>query len=155
LKSKEDDFADRFIYALKAPFITWPLCETSITTEMQAKAKMYRLMMTATAETMIEATEFEAMLYIMSATLANPPSHTWYKIYTHLFQKYFPEQSATVFAGEPIEKVQDYEFQDLKRLQQWIFKKQMEHLKELEKKAKAVIKEPAKPKVEQTTFPLS
>lgn len=151
---READFVDRLMYALRAPIIAWPGCEDSITEEQCTKAKLHRLAMAATAKVLDEASDFEAMLYIMTSTLANPPSHTWYKIYTHLFCKFYPNQATEMF-GDRIEKPEEYELtRDLRGLKQWIFKKQMQALKEKDKKEKQKVAMPQE-KYEQLTLPIS
>lgn len=152
MSKAEADFVDRLLYVLKAPIIAWPGCESTITEEQCANAKLHRLAMTATALKLEEATDYEGMLYIMTSTLANPPSHTWYKIYMHLFCKFYPEQSKML--GDNLEKPEEYELtRDLKGLKVWIFKKQMQALKDKEKAEKQKVVVPQE-KYEQLTLPV-
>lgn len=88
------------LYVFKAPIITWPQEESCITEEMRLQAHLHRLVMMASADKTEEATEFEAMLYIMTSTFANPPAHVWYKIYMHLFCKFYPEKAKDVFGDK-------------------------------------------------------
>ena len=39
------------------------------------------------------AIDYEAMVYLHTASLALPFSEDWYNIYTYLFSKYYPEQA--------------------------------------------------------------
>lgn len=127
----EKDFVDRLFYVFKAPIIVWPQFEDTITKEMQANVTLHRLSMFATAKTINAASEYETMLYLSSASLANPPSHEWTKIYIHLFGKFYPKQAEILGNTE---KPNDYELNEyLVRLRVWIFKQQMQALKAKEK----------------------
>jgi hypothetical protein len=151
MKNLENDFVDRLMYVFKAPIIVWPGSESDITEEMHSKSTLYRLALIATAQKLIEATEYEAMLYIMTASLANPLAHSATKIYGSLFCKFYPNNAGLM---EGLEKPSEWELQDLKRLQQWIFKQQIKTLKEKEKAEKQKIVLPEE-KTVQLTFPFS
>lgn len=150
----EEDFVDRLMYVFKAPIITWPSFESDITQEMHATATLHRLAMTATALKIEEATDYEAMLYIMTASMVNPLSHSWVKIYGYLFGKFYPQNAQL---NEGLEKPSEWELsRDLKQLKTWIYRKQKEHMKELGKaanspKQKVVLQE----KYEQLTLPIT
>jgi hypothetical protein len=82
-----------------------------------------------------QCTEFEAMLYISTSTLAHPPSHDWVQIYLWLFNRWNPEaaQQNDLKPDRPELNVNQRE--DLARLRRWIFRQQMEHLKAKRKAA--------------------
>ena len=126
----DEDFVDRLMYVFKAPIITWPGFESDITQEMHVNVTLHRLAMTATALKIEEATDYEGMLYIMTASMANPLSHSWVKIYGYLFGKFYPQNA---HLNEGLEKPSEWEFRELKQLKVWIYRKQKEHMKELRK----------------------
>ena len=133
-KGKEEkQFTERLAYMLMAPTIVWPQMEGSITEEMKQRCKTERLLAVAQG---VEgtATDFEAMIFISSATLANPPSQTWFRLYIHLFKRFYPEQHKQITGemGEEREP-QPHELQELERLKQWIYKKQTEAIKAKQK----------------------
>ena len=132
-KIDADKFSEEMMYRLSAPIITWPGYENDITIEQVQAARLARMAKPASEQ----CTDIEAGLYLMTSTLANPPSHTWYKIYMHVFSKAFPEQAKQLF-GDSLEPLQPYEDQQLQRFRAWIFKRQIEHLKVKSKKAKPI-----------------
>lgn len=138
------------MYVFSAPILVWPGYEDTVLSEQRGRVTLERLALSATAKEMLECTDFEVCLYLSSASLSQPMSHTWTKLYTHVFCKAFPQHKEL---GEGIEKVQEYEMHELKRLKQWIYKKQMEAVKD---KIKAPEATEAKPKMQimpmQTTL---
>ena len=125
-----DQFVDQVMYLLTAPYMFYPPWG-DIWTHQDRKndALMHRL---AHGKEIFEAqqcTEYEAMIYISTATLAHPPSHDWYCIYAWLFRRWRPEQGAEVFANHDGEELNVNQQEDLARFRRWIFNQQMEHLK--------------------------
>ena len=84
-------------------------------------------------------TEYEAMLYISSATLVAPPSHDWHEIHMWLFKRWIHEKAKSIDIDMREPNINQQE--DLARLWQWIFKRQRTRLKE---KAKGVSQETVK-----------
>ena len=76
-----------------------------------------------------QCTEFEAMLYISTASLECPLNHDWTEIYMYPFKKWSPEKAKA--AGiEPPDKLSRYPQQeDLTKLRRWIYRSQMHHLR--------------------------
>lgn len=136
-RKEQKKFVDTFMYCLTAPFIVWPFMEDTWTEQMRAKAKVLRLAYAGKNNGFSdECTDFEAMLYISSASLANPPSHEWTKIYVHLFMQFYPERKEI---QEGIERANEWELRDLTRLKQWIFRKQAEALREKKQEPEMVV----------------
>jgi len=42
------------------------------------------------------ATDYEAMVYLHTASLATPFSESWYNIYMYLLSKYYPQQAKRI-----------------------------------------------------------
>lgn len=82
-----------------------------VTKEMKTRIKTERLS-TPLSET---ATDYEAMVYLHTASLAIPLSREWYNIYTFLFSKYHPEQAKRIGVyREQITKLEQHELRRLK-----------------------------------------
>ncbi|MBI4201189.1 MAG: hypothetical protein HY531_02740 [Chloroflexi bacterium] len=129
-KREEQEFVDRVMYWLTAPYITWPGYEDIYRSNgNKDRALVQRLACHEEIHREKACTEFEAMLYISTATLVAPPSHAWYTIYMYLFNRCMPEQ-AEANGLDGIKKLNGSDAEDLMRLRQWIYKKQVLHLKE-------------------------
>jgi hypothetical protein len=125
-----DQFVDMFMYALTAPYITWPGYQDIYqANDNKNKALVYRLAHLQELFARKECSELEAMLYMSTATLVHPPSHDWFNIYMWLFRRWAtPEQAADVGDDLP-EKLSPSQSEDLARLRRWIFKQQMDHIR--------------------------
>jgi hypothetical protein len=133
-----DQFVDQFMYLLTAPYMFFPLGGASVweANDNKTTAKLQRLMHAREIFDTQHCTEFEAMLYISTVTLAHPLSHDWFTIYMWLFRRWAtPEQAAAVGDDLP-EKLNPNQSEDLARLRGWIFKTQMNHMKAKMKGAK-------------------
>ncbi len=145
-KKGEQAFVDGVMYWLTAPYLTWPGYEDIYRANgNREKALVRRLAQYAEIATGRVCTEFEAMLYISTATLVNPPSHNWYRIYMYLFLKEMPEQ-AKACGFDEVKELYGTEVEDLLRLRRWIYQKQAAHLKERVIPAKAPPAAAAAPK---------
>jgi hypothetical protein len=103
-----------------APIIAYTGWEDVVTDDMKTKIQMERL-----ANPLIEtATDYEAMVYLHTASLATPLSMEMTNIYSYLFSKYHGEQAKRI--GVYADKITDTEQRELSKLKEWIFKKQME-----------------------------
>jgi hypothetical protein len=147
MKTEEHRFVDLMMYALTAPTIVWP--QDVPDKEMLERAKLERLAAVAQSkgQPLPMCTDFEAVIYLSGWSLEHPPSEHWFRLYMYVFKKCFPGK-ADFLDGAP--EPQEYEMHDLVRLKEWIFKKQMEHIKEKQKQAKAHAKE-AQPQSQQQT----
>lgn len=90
-----------------------------MTEEMKSRIQMERLA-TPLSET---ATDYEAMVYLHTASLAVPISQEWYHIYSFLFSKYHPEQAKKI--GVYKDQITELEQRELRRLKEWIYRQQM------------------------------
>jgi hypothetical protein len=130
--SRKDDeqFVDQFMYALTAPYLVYPPWDSVWdANDNKNTAKLQRLAQLQQIFAAKACTEFEAMLYISTATLAHPPSHDWYCIYAWLFRRWRPEQAAEIFDAHEGEALNVNQQEDLARLRRWIYGQQMAHLK--------------------------
>ena len=122
----EEQFVNEMMYLLTAPGIVMPGYEDTLKDRM-ADAKLQRLAHHREIFDTRQCTEFEAMLYISTATLVHPPSRDWTDIYSYLFQRWNPDQAEAIKI-EPREL--DYSQQeDLRRLRSWIYRTQINHLR--------------------------
>ncbi|MDO8751347.1 MAG: hypothetical protein Q7K03_09435, partial [Dehalococcoidia bacterium] len=124
-----EEFAQLFVHILRAPMVVWPGYEEDFKDKWD-KVLIQRL---AHHQDFVEGmcTEYEAMLYISTATLVAPPSHNWFNIYMWLFNRYMPEAAKANDLVGPA-KLEGSEAEDLERLRRWIFKSQALHLKRKE-----------------------
>jgi len=89
-----------------------------VTENMKTRIQIERLA-TPFSET---ATDYEAMVYLHTASLAVPFSQEWYNIYTFLFSKYHPEQAKVI--GVYREQLTELEQHELTKLKKWIYQQQ-------------------------------
>ena len=92
-----DRYAERMAFCLTAPVIAHPLALDTIDSKMKDRAKTERLAKLMKGEDDGLATDYEAMIYLSSASLVAPLDRTAYNVYAHLFQKIFPEQAKEIF----------------------------------------------------------
>lgn len=128
--NESKDFVDQFMYLLTAPYMFYPPWDDIWSyQDRKSDALMHRLIQGQEIWETKQCSEYEAMIYISTATLSAPPSHDWYCIYAWLFRRWRPEQGAEVFDGHDGEKLNANQKEDLARLRSWIFKTQMNHMK--------------------------
>ena len=125
----EQEFVDFFMYLLRAPVIVMPGWEDSFRDRWD-DVLMNRLLHGREIFGQEMCTEYEAMLYVSSATLVAPPSHDWYVIYMWLFRRWNKEAANQVGLDDVPETLNVNQQEDLAGLRHWIFKGQMLRLKE-------------------------
>jgi hypothetical protein len=112
------DKFERGVKRVFAPIIAYTGWEDAVTDEMKNRIQMERL-----ANPLIEtATDYEAMIYLHTASLATPLSTEMTNIYSYLFSKYHSEQAKGI--GVYAEKITEQEQRELLRLKKWIYQKQ-------------------------------
>jgi len=128
-EKESEEFAQLFFHILRAPIVGMPGWVETLRDQWD-KVLIQRL---AHHQDFVEkmCTEYEAMLYISTATLVAPPSHNWFDIYLWLFNRCMPEAANANDLAGPAE-LEGSEAEDLKRLREWIFKSQALHLKRKE-----------------------
>jgi hypothetical protein len=134
-----EDFVQEMMYRIAAPFLCWPGYEHDVTQEMIEHARLARLARFGPIDH--ECTDYEAAMYLSQASLVAPLDRTWAKIYIHVFTGALPEKAKLLWGedGAP-EPLEEWEVSQLHRFKQWIYKKQIEHMKQHEKRT---IDEPA------------
>jgi len=114
---------DKFEKSVKrvfAPIIAYTGWEDVVTDDMKNRIQIERL-----ANPLMEtATDYEAMIYLHTASLATPLSHEMQNIYSFLFTKYHSEQAKGI--GVYTEKISETEQRELAKLKKWIHDKQKE-----------------------------
>ena len=91
---------------------------------------MYRLLKVK-GEDDGQATDFEAMLWIHTASLATPLDRHVFNIYAYLFRKYYPEQASNIFSEhEGVHLDVHLEASNLRGLKEKIYLSQVKALKE-------------------------
>lgn len=123
----QEQFVDQMMYLLTAPNISVPGYE-DVWKLHKDDATLQRLAHHREIFGNKQCTEFEAMIYISTATLIAPPEHDWAAIYFYLFHRWSPEK-AKAAGFEPREL--EYPQQDhLSRLRNWIYRTQINHLRQ-------------------------
>ena len=125
-----EQFVDQMMYLLTAPYITMPGYE-DIWGDRGNKhdALLHRLALHREIFDNKECTEFEAMIYISTASLIHPLDRDWADIYFYLFHRWSPEKAKA--AGiEPLLELQYPQQDHLRRLRSWIYRTQVNHLRQ-------------------------
>ncbi|MBF8267721.1 MAG: hypothetical protein HW388_1229, partial [Dehalococcoidia bacterium] len=122
----ERKFVESVLYFLKAPVIVWPSYEDDFRDRWD-QVLLHRLAHAREVFAQKECTEFEAMLYVSSASLVHPLTHEWAEIYFWLFRRWRPEAAVDNDIGG--HELDPQEREELARLRRCIFKGQMLHLK--------------------------
>lgn len=105
------------------PIIATPSWKDTITEQQRKRVEIERIKQIAESngDPITMATDYEAMIYIMTASLENPLSSMWTRIYSHLFKKFYPDKADFISDHEATLQLQDKgELRDLKR---WLWKK--------------------------------
>lgn len=114
------DELKKYIGRIFSPIVVFSGCEDLVTEEMKTKITMER-MATPLSDT---ATDYEAMVYLHTASLAVPFSREWYNIYTYLFSRHYPEKAGAI--GVYRDKITELENRKLTDLKRWIYRQQMD-----------------------------
>lgn len=113
---------DKFEKGVKrvfAPIIAYTGWEDIVTDEMKNRIQIERL-----AKPLMEtATDYEAMVYLHTASLATPLSREMTNVYSYLFSKYHTEQAKKI--GVYADKITEIEERELTQLKKWIFQRQV------------------------------
>ncbi len=93
-----------------------------ITEEQKTRIQMERLkqIKNSKGEKITEATDYEALTYIATASMDAPLDRMWTRIYFHLLKRFYPDNSDFIEDHEAILQLQDKQY--LCRLKQWIYK---------------------------------
>lgn len=112
------DKFERGVKRVFAPIIAYIGWEDIVTDDMKNRIQMERL-----ANPLMEtATDYEAMVYLHTASLATPLSTEMTNVYSYLFSKYYAKQAKGI--GVYTERISELEQRELLRLKKWIYEKQ-------------------------------
>lgn len=111
------DKLEKHIKRMFAPIVVYKGCEDLVTENMKTRIHIERLITSEEA-----ATDYEAMIYLHTASLVAPFSEDWYHIYSLLFSKYHPEQAKTIDVYR--EQLSEMERRELTQLKKWIYRQQ-------------------------------
>ena len=125
-KVKYGKFELGTLYSVTPPIIVTPGAEKDVTDDMREKYKLEALLHIKEIFEKEQAPDYHILLWLSFASLTTAPSHLFGKIQMQLTKKFFSEKCD--FVKE--EKLEPYEQKELEKLGQWIFKKQIEHLKQ-------------------------
>ena len=112
------DVLEKYIKKLFAPIIVFDGFEDIVTAKIIIRVMKERLS-NLLSET---ATDYEAMIYLHTASLAAPLPEEWRNIYEYLFSKYHPEEAKKI--GVYRDKLNELEVRKLDDLKKWIYKRQ-------------------------------
>lgn len=132
LKEKKltDAKLKRLAHVFTDPIIVFRGAEADITDEIHHKIRIHRLKALMNADELTEeATDYEAMIYIMTTTFCQPPSNLWFNIYAYLFSKLYPGHAKEI-GFDTERKLNIQENYELQRLKRWIFRRQAKARKE-------------------------
>jgi len=114
------DELEKLVRRMFAPIVVFKGYEDLVTEDMKTRITLER-MADPFSDT---ATDYEAMVYLHTASLAVPFSKEWYDIYTYLFSEYYPEEAKKI--GVYRENLTEPERRKLMDLKKWIYRQQME-----------------------------
>ena len=146
---EQRDVVQDIMYGLVAPLISYPGWE-DLLRDHKDRIILQRLAHGLEIAETKQATEFEAKLYLSTASLAVPMTHRWAEIFFHLFHKQFPDQPAVKEIRNP--ELDQQQQQELAYLRNWIYRTQINHMKakargetpEIKKEQKQLEEEQAK-----------
>lgn len=126
-QQEEARFVEQMMYLLTAPQLSWPGWE-DLLQRHKDQITMQRLMHHREVFEQQMCTEFEAMLYVSTVTMAHPITHQWAEIYMWLFRRWNPQQARDIDIEE--RDLDQSQVEDLNRLRRWIYNQQMNRIKE-------------------------
>jgi len=90
------------------------------------------------------ASNAEVVAYLSSASLANPPSEQWTRIYMYVARSYLKSKGWKKFSSgmeflDEYKTLRPEDKRELKRLKEWIFEEQRKDLAERERAAKKLV----------------
>lgn len=127
-RREADRFVDTIMYTMFAPLIVFPGWEDSFK-DHKMEAIAHRMAHQQEVFDRQECTEYEAMLYVSSASLVAPPEHDWVQVYLWLFQRYKPEFAEANDLKPDRAELNAQQREKLTGLRRWVFRRQMEHMK--------------------------
>lgn len=115
------DKVEKHLRHLFAPIVVYSGCGDLVTDEIKNRIQIERL----TNFSDQSVGDYEAMVYVHTASLNVQFPQEWFNIYTYLFSKYHPEQAKAI--GVYKEELSEIEQRELESLKKWIYRKQQTH----------------------------
>jgi len=112
------DELEKQIRRMFAPIVVFTGCEELVTEKMKTRIHLERLLNSDDS-----ATDYEAMVYLHTASLAVPFTEGWYHIYSFLFSKYHSEPAKGI--GVYRDQITEVEQRELSNLKKWIYQQQL------------------------------
>lgn len=128
-KSEDKKFTLILLYSVYPPIIVTPGAESNVTSDMKEKYKFEALLHIKEIFEKKQAPDYHILFWLSFASLDIAPSPVFGKIQLQLIKKFFSEKCD--FLKE--EKLEPYEQKELEKLGRFIFKKQIENLKQKNK----------------------
>lgn len=128
LPKKEDKkFELQLFYTLQAPVICWVGCEGDVDKKMRETYQLEGMLHIQEIFEKEEAPDYHCMIYLSQRSLIDPLGHTFSRIYMWLGKKYWGDKADWLKDVQPLDI---NEQEHLTSFRKWIFKKQIEHLKQ-------------------------
>ncbi len=128
-KMAEQAFVDKVMYGLAAPIVLWPGWEESFK-DQRAEVSLQRLAHCDAVHRDKACTEYEALLYLSSASLCFPLSASWTEVYLWLFNRCLPKAAEADPDLRSTRELDQDQQEELLKLRRWIYKKQLLHMTE-------------------------
>jgi hypothetical protein len=128
-KDDEKRFGLELGYTLSCPIICVPSYEDSVTKEQKEQYRLEAMLHIREIFEKEEAPDYHAMIYLSHVSLMKPLGRTMTNVYLQLGRNYFKQLKEDEQITKTVHEWEDVEKQELTKLKQWIFKKQIEHLK--------------------------
>lgn len=109
----------------KRKIVAHPMWKDTITEEQKMRVEMERMKQIGKSDgNKIDcSTDFEALIYLMTWSLAAPIGEQWTRIYSYLFKKFYPKQSEAIGAHRYETELRELtDLPELERLKRWIYK---------------------------------
>lgn len=123
----EDTFVEQMMYLLRAPLVGTPGW-VDILKDRWSDAIIQRLARHREVFDTRQCTEYEAMLYLSTASLEAPLPRGWAELYFWLFSRWNPQAASENDIPSP--ELDRSQREDLARLRRWIFTRQMERIRQ-------------------------
>lgn len=135
-QQEEKKFVEQMLYLLTSPVLYFPDWTPP---EQMIKDRMVYLLADNKCYEREECSDYDALIYVQTASMRFPFDTEWHNIFMWLFMKYYKDIAPSEWIEEHGRELNDYEKGLLKRLKVWIFKKQIEHIRAKNKESKKMI----------------
>ncbi len=128
-RKAEEDFVSQVMYGLAAPIVLYPGWEESFK-DQRTEVSLQRMARQNEVHRDRACTEYEAMLYLSSASLCFPLSASWTEAYLWLFNRCLPKAAEADPDLRSTRELDQDQQEELLKLRRWIYKKQLLHMTE-------------------------